>query len=116
MRVRVTLHLGELFFVAVLTPKTRSNHIKKYSARKIKIRKKESTIVDISREEACYMRKNGYADCVKQTHTRKIHYFLVEQPDKIAYDSKGKEVIIKRGALSELYHLRHDFIIKRKKF
>lgn len=58
------------------------------------------------------MRKNGYADCVKKTHTRKIHYFLVEQPDKTAYDSKGNKVLIQRGALSELYHLRNDFLIK----
>lgn len=67
-------------------------------------------ILDINKQEAVYMRQNGYQDCVKKTHTRKINYYLVEQPDKIDYDENGKQKLIKKGALRVLCEYRQSLI------
>jgi hypothetical protein len=71
-------------------------------------------ILSIDKQEAMYMRARGYEDCVKKTHTRKINYYLVEQPDKVDFDSNGNRKLIKKGALRVLHEYRQSLIAQKK--
>lgn len=58
-------------------------------------------IIKISKDDAFYMRENGYNEAVKKSKSKHPTYYLVEESDTYRYDKHTrKRYIIKYGALS----------------
>lgn len=74
-------------------------------------RKKENTIIKITKKDAFYLRKHGYAESVKKSKSKHPTYYLVEEPDVYGYDKKNrKRYVSKQGALSFYYEYRKSLL------
>lgn len=70
-------------------------------------RKEMIDIIKISKEDAFYMRKNGYGEHVKKSKSKHPTYYLVEEPDTYRYDRKThKRYVVHKGALNFYYDYR----------
>lgn len=59
------------------------------------------------------MRKNGYGEFVKKSHSKHPTYYLVEDPDTYGYDGKTrKKYVVKHGALNFYYDYRNSLLKK----
>lgn len=77
-----------------------------------KFRMKEGIfIIKITKDDAFYMRKHGYAESVKKSKSKHPTYYLVEEPDVYGYDKKNhKRYVKKKGALSFYYRYRKELV------
>lgn len=76
-------------------------------------RKKEIFIIKITKDDAFYMRKHGYAESVKKSKSKHPTYYLVEEPNVYGYDKENhKRYVKKKGALSFYYEYRKKLIKK----
>ena len=68
------------------------------------MKKEEKDLIKITKNEAMFMRKNGYEEFVKHTFSKHKTYYLVEEKmDVYKYDpKKGKRVLSRLSALNML--------------
>lgn len=58
-------------------------------------------MIRISKEDAMYMREQGYGYCVHRCNSRRPSYYLVEEKNEGYFDKKKRKfVVTKPGALA----------------
>ena len=69
-------------------------------------------MIKITKNEAKYMKENGYEDCINTTGHHKEYRLVEEREDVYAYDKNGKRGrLLTLGALNALKRYREEITI-----